>query len=294
MEKNKIFSRALAAALALVMVVSASACSRSSEPEQESSSSETSSSQVESSSSEPEQEKPREEPVQPEADVLEKLNTAYNQNNDVVGWLQIPDTEIDNEVLHYPGDANDPANPYYLRRDITKNYNWYGCYFADYECEFGDRNDLSSNTVIYGHSMDDNPSSVKFSQLKKYTDIEFLKNHPYIYLTTPEDKLTFKIFAVMYTDTNFIYNYVDFPAGPQKDVKLMDVVNEAKNRSQFDIDVDVNEDDKIITLSTCTYIYGSREDQRFVVMGRLTRPDEEMAATVSAEKNEDVKAPQFT
>lgn len=41
------------------------------------------------------------EPVAPEGELLEKLNKAYNVNNDVVGWIRVPDTLIDNEVLQY-------------------------------------------------------------------------------------------------------------------------------------------------------------------------------------------------
>ena len=150
------------------------------------------------------------EPVAPEGELLEKLNKAYNVNNDVVGWIRVPDTLIDNEVLQYvstPPQASD--NLYYERKDINKNYSFYGCYWADYENKIGNRNELSQNTIIYGHSMSDtirdDPEQDKFTQLKKYLDIEWAKKHPYIYFSTAEDDMTWKVFAVSYVDTKLSY-----------------------------------------------------------------------------------------
>ncbi len=284
MKHTHLFSRITALMMALVMLMSFAACGdNGTSPE--------GSSQASSSGSEiPAFINPLPDvdlntiakPELPSAEILEKLNTAYNQNNDVVGWLRLPNTEIDNEVLQ------GADNNIYLRSDITKGYNWYGCYYADYECQFGDRNSISKDIIIYGHSMNDDPNSTKFSQLKKYADPEFAKNNPYLYFSTPEDNLVYKVFSVMYTDTNLAYIHPDL-----KGNEFMKLVSELKDRSQFDFDVDVNSSDKLLTLSTCTYIYGSREDQRFVVVGRLLRPGEKIESTVKLEKNADVKPPQF-
>lgn len=285
MKHNHLSLRITALLMTLIMMVSFAACGdNSAKPE-------GSSSQASSSSSEvPEFVNPLPDvdlhaiakPELPSEEVLDQLNTAYNQNNDVVGWLKLNNTDINNEVLQ------GADNNIYLRSDITKGYNWYGCYYADFECAFGDRNSVSKNTIIYGHSMNDDPNSTKFSQLKKYLDPEFAKNNPYIYFSTPEDNLVYKIYSVMYTDTNLAYIHPNM-----KGNEFMKLVAEQKDRSQYDYDVDVNSSDKIITLSTCTYIYGERQDQRFVLVGRLLRPGEEMEPTVNLEKNGDVKAPQF-
>ncbi len=284
MKHTHLFSRLTAFMMAMVMLLSFAACGDNSTSPDASSQASSSASQI------PAFINPLPDvdlnaiakPELPSAEIREKLNTAYNQNNDVVGWLRIPNTEIDNEVLQ------GADNNVYLRSDITKGYNWYGCYYADYECLFGDRNSISKDIIIYGHSMNDDPNSTKFSQLKKYVDPEFAKNNPYLYFSTPEDNLVYKVFSVMYTDTNLAYIHPNL-----KGNEFMKLVSELKDRSQFDFDVDVNSSDKLLTLSTCTYIYGNREDQRFVVVGRLLRPGEEIEPTVKLEKNADVKPPQF-
>lgn len=232
---------------------------------------------------------PTPEPEKPDDKLLEQINNAYNQNNDVIGWLSIDGTTIDAEVLQ--GEDNEE----YVRSDITKNYNWYGCYYADYENTFGDRNDLSQNTVIYGHNMTDNPEDVMFAQLMKYTDIDFARSHPYIKFSTPEDDMVWKVFAVLYTEP-FPYNYVEYPitysGGTFEFTRL---VGEFRDRSIYDYDVDVNMDDKLLTLSTCTYKFGNHKEQRYLVVARLVRPGEAVDdATVNVEVNPSIKEPNFS
>lgn len=244
----------------------------SSDPDQSSQSSESSS----ETSSEPEQDPTA---VQDE-NLLEKLVDAHNKNTDTVAWLKVMNTTINDSVVQ----ASD--NDYYLRRNISGGYDFYGCYFADFRCVIGE--DVSRNFVIYGHSMEDNPNGLKFAQLNHYLDQEFLEKYPYIYVTTAEQDLVYKVFAVFYTDTNFYY----IEPNPT-DAEFSTVLSEAKLRSEFITDVDVNTSDKILTLSTCTYLYGSRLDQRFVVMARLLRDGEKVTDPISVQENPNPKAPQF-
>ena len=56
------------------------------------------------------------------------------------------------------------------------------------------------------------------------------------------------------------------------------------------------QNDKIITLSTCTYKYGTytqNPHQRFVIMGRLVGEDEDLYETADLQINPDPKAPDF-
>ena len=138
------------------------------------------------------------DPSEPEKETLDKIAAAQAQNSDVVGWLTIPNTTIDAEVLQKVGD-----NVYYERRDITQKYNWYGCYYADGGNTFGTRNDLTKNTIIYGHNMEDKANGLKFAQLMHYLDVDWASKNPYIYFSTPEDDMVFQVYAVFYTDTGF-------------------------------------------------------------------------------------------
>ena len=265
------------ALLAAVMVFSFAGCKDRGEPSESSSS--ESSSMVEEPSQDPG------DPSEPEKETLDKIAAAQAQNSDVVGWLTIPNTTIDAEVLQKVGD-----NVYYERRDITQKYNWYGCYYADGGNTFGTRNDLTKNTIIYGHNMEDKANGLKFAQLMHYLDVDWASKNPYIYFSTPEDDMVFQVYAVFYTDTGFQY-HLENP-----DTATFDnIIKEARLRSELNYDVDVNTGDKILTLSTCTYKFGgpSNTNQRFVVQARLLRAGEEIKDTVNVTKNPNHKAPNF-
>ncbi len=277
--------------LILVMVFSLTACSDA-EPTPEASESGTEistpdsntsdSSDANESSSESEEEETS-MPANAPGSFLDQILDFHAQNNDTVGWLYVPGTDINESVVQ----SSD--NDYYLRRTNLKAVDQYGSYFADYECNFANGN-LPTNTIIYGHSMEtnDDPNGSRFSQLKRYLDQDFAEANPYIYFSTPEEDLVYKIFSVMYTTTYF--NYID----PEPtSTEFLAVINEARVASQFNYPVEVNATDSIIALSTCTYAFDSRYPNRYryVVFGRLVRPGEETPATVDIEVNPSPKAP---
>ena len=214
-------------------------------------------------------------------DMVTKL-AAFTQNNeDTVGWLNVPGTTIDEVVVQAPD------NDYYLRRNNMKQSDFNGCYFADYRTKLGARKDLSKNVVIYGHSMDDNPDGARFSQLKKYLDIEYCKQNPYIYFSTPEADLTWQVFAVYYTDINF--NYIE----PNPDTtQFTNMISGMKQRSQFIFDVDVSASDTILTLSTCTSKETTNRSQyRYVVQAKLLPAGASLTTPVKVEVNPSPKSP---
>lgn len=195
-----------------------------------------------------------------DADVLDALVHEMTQNDDTVGWITVPGTEINASVVQ---GIN---NTYYLRRDERKQDALYGCYFADYTNNFGSKEQLSTNTVIYGHSdLTDNPDGPKFSQLFRFTEEEFARKHPTITFAVDGEQMTWEIFAVYYTDLKFDFTKTDLDAAA-----LAAYVQGAKARSLYQYDVEVSASDKVITLVTCTIKYGvQNQNQRFVVAARL-------------------------
>ena len=220
-------------------------------------------------------------PAEIQQEMLDKMSAFYLQNDDTVGWLTIPGTTIDEVVVQAPD------NDYYLRRNNLKQSAFDGCYYADFRTNLGARSALSKNVVIYGHSMDDNPDGARFSQLKKYLDLDYCKENPYIYFSTPEAELTWQIFAVYYTDIEF--DYID----PNPDTaKFTSIINGAKERSQFVFDVDVSASDTILTLSTCTYQETvNRSNYRYVVQAKLLPAGASLTTPVGVEVNPNPLSP---
>ncbi len=191
------------------------------------------------------------EDTTPEIDLLEE---AYAENNDVVGWLTVNGCEIDNRVFQsYNNDT-------YLRLDESGQYDVWGCYFLDYIniIENGTMTDKVS--IIYGHALDDDPNSEKFSKLKKYKDAAFAKENPEITFRLLDGTTQWQIFSAC--DIPVTIDYID----PNPDEEKYSVTLEHMlTNSYVDFGVEVTAEDKILVLSTCT----SDENVRFVVAAKL-------------------------
>lgn len=190
----------------------------------------------------------------------------YAKNNDFIGWLNIPGTNVDYPVMQT--DDND----YYLHRNFDRQEVFEGTLFADYRGKITPEG-MPQNTVIYGHNM---LLKYQFSALQNYKkDIEFLKMSPVIEFNTLYGNAKYKIISVFlvnwlpkdgevfrYNSTNYFKNQSEF----------FDFVLECMDRSLYETGVDVEYGDEFLTLSTCdmsTYM-----DLRLVVVARKVRPNE--------------------
>lgn len=284
--------RILALLLAALMLLSLSSCDSREKPETEETPKQEEVQTPEVKPEEPEEKQEIEEEIVIEKPELgEEIAELKAKNDDVVGWLQIPDTEIDNAVVQTTN------NEFYLRKDELKQYSWTGCYWIDFECTVGPTaEDLGRSTVIYGHNVnyDDGKDKERFSQLFHFADEQWAKEHPYIYFSTSEEDMAWEVFAVAYTtdDFNYIQVLKDRKVSNEQitEAQMINIVNEARERSEYDYnDVEVNGDDKIITLSTCSYKYGRRNDVRFIVMAKLVTEEDTPVETANITINEDKK-----
>ena len=142
----------------------------------------------------------------------------------------------------------------------------------------------------------DNPNGAKFSQLLKFTDIDFARKTPYIYLTSSAEDLIYEVFAVSYTSSNVDppYNLASY-----SDTYFMNLIEDMQEKSIYDYDVDVSHDDKILTLVTDTFRYAGRRDvygarAKFVVMARLMQDGDTYHDGASLTANAAPVGPEFS
>ena len=76
--------------------------------------------------------------------------------------------------------------------------------------------------------------------------------------------LTYKVFSVYVTDANDNYIKTNF----DNKSEYKEFLDKIKNKSIYKSDINVDENDKIITLSTCSYEFN---DARMVVHGKLLK-----------------------
>ena len=191
-------------------------------------------------------------------------------NKDIVGWIKQDGTKfLDYPVLQSSNDNYEYQE--YLYRDFEKNYSGYGSVFIDFRSNEGAK---SKNVIMHGHNMQDGRM---FQTLMKYGtysgDLSYYKKHPTIHFDTPEGEELYKIISVYKTNTLDEHGlYFDYLTGSfNSSAEFMNYVYLVRERSLFDIPVNVNENDQLLTLSTCSYEY---KDFRTVVVARKVRKNE--------------------
>ena len=214
--------------------------------------------------------------------IMAKYAYLYAINQDLVGWVKIPNSTIDMQVVQ-AGD-----NQTYLKTDFYGNYSRYGCPYMDY------RNDpkyLGQNTIIYGHHMSD---GLVFADLTKYKTIEGFQESPIIQFDTLYRSYTFKVYAVIITnsqaddDNGYIFNYTVTDFGSEEN--FMEYIAAVDERKLYTTGVDIQPGDKLLTLQTCTYEFS---DARLVVIGRMVRDGESTTVDTSlAVENASPRYPQ--
>ena len=148
-------------------------------------------------------------------------------------------------------------NAYYLNHLVSNEVNKLGSIFVDYR----NKRDFSDeHTLIFGHNMNDGSM---FSDLENYKDPNYYKNHKAIYLLTKDQYFRVDIFAGYLTTPQKIDQiYFNFDTQEAK----KQYISEAKQLSNFQSEVVLSEEDKIVSFFTCDY---TTEDSRFVLIGKL-------------------------
>lgn len=210
--------------------------------------------------------------------VLSDFTKLLEANSDTIGWIKVPNTVIDYVVVRSEGDAKRVAegeDPYYLYRDFYHKNTKYGSIFMDYRSTLDGK-----NIILHGHHMQDGR---QFAKLTEFDNIDKYKSSPVVSFDTLYEKSKWKIFAVIKTNTiasqGPVFNYLR--GSFSSDYDFLNFIYEVRVRSIIDCPVDINENDTILTLSTCAYDY---EDFRMVVLARKVRDGESEEVDLSKAK----------
>jgi len=190
-------------------------------------------------------------------------------NEDYAGWIYAPGTQIDYPIVH--GEDNS----YYLKRLFSGEKNSAGTLFIDYR-NLGDFQD--PNTLIYGHHM---RNDSMFGTLTDYVDQAYFESHPLMLMMNAEEIFLLELFAG-YTTSDQDHCY-DIAISDEND--MAEFIKEAQRKSDFTSGVQVNAADRLVTLSTCAYVF---EDARYILIGRIIPVwNEEIRASIWSENGKD-------
>lgn len=175
----------------------------------------------------------------------ENLNRVYKEeitdlqneykNTDIVGTLEIENTDYKVPIVQ--GSDNN----FYLNHLPDKTSNMMGSIFLDYRVNIN----ASRKLLIFGHnsSIYDMP----FKILENYYDINYIKNHKNVIIKTKENIKTYEIFSLYIATDDYKYMNINFSNEEYKEhIKYL------KEKSMYLIDTNLNYDDNILILQTCS------------------------------------------
>lgn len=172
-------------------------------------------------------------------------------NSDTVAFIYVKNTNISYPVVQ----ASD--NKFYLNHSINKESNNAGWIFMDYRNRL-DGND--KNIIVYGHNRVD---GIMFGTLRNTLKSEWYSNEDnlVVQLVTEDEIYKYQVFSVYKIKAEDYYIRTEF------DNDFKEFLDVLKKRSVYDFKIDLEEDDKILTLSTCVGF----SDTRLVLHAKLIK-----------------------
>ena len=183
------------------------------------------------------------------------------ENPDIIGWFEMEGLGLSEPLMFREDD-----NSYYLHRNSKGEDSKSGSLFIEnYNSpDFSDR-----VTIIYGHNM---RSGAMFGDLQqKYKNEEFFKNNNTFKIFTPDAEYVCDIFAAFPYSNKHILYYNDFSSFKNLEKFIKNCFSIRNLIAIFEKDVIIEENDKIVILSTCL---DGDSNGRYLVMAKITQSED--------------------
>lgn len=189
---------------------------------------------------------------------MTKLEELQKENSDIVGWL-----EIENSNINYPL-LQGTDNNFYMTHNYKKEKSKNGALFLDKDYDWSLP---STNLLIYGHN--NRGSNTMFTSLINYKEEKYYKEHKKIRLTTNQEDAEYEIISVFlsrvyYKSETNVFRYYYF-INAENEQEFNEYVQNSKEASLYNIDATAEYGDQLLTLSTCEF---SQEDGRLAIVAK--------------------------
>lgn len=157
-------------------------------------------------------------------------------NPDVVGWIRIPDTNVDYPIVQT--DDNDK----YLHTSFEGEESIAGTVYLDFE---SDSDMMGFNNILYGHNM---KNGSMFKDIVKYKDQSYFDEHKYFEIYTPERTIRLKAISCYYAKAEPIVRKTRFKTRESYEAFIKEMIKPCAwyEMPEFPID-------SLYTLVTCSY-----------------------------------------
>lgn len=202
----------------------------------------------------------------------EKAAATIIEGTETKGWIMVQGTNIDYPVVEEKEVING-----------VKEYAW----LSDNYIEGENRMSIFAHNIrnVSSKPLISDPEHERFEQLMSFVYEDFAKENLYIQYSHDNQDDLYKIYAVGFYDGDYGLSYHH---RVQKE-RIDNHIKESKKTSIYDYDVDVNTNDELLSLITCTRFFGADELTVFRIDARKVREDEKIEKySVQTNKNYDI------
>ena len=188
----------------------------------------------------------------------EKDNSKYH----TIGWISVEGTDL-NMPVYYLDNNVAPVN--------REKYSW----DVHSDGKFHNKMNIMGHNIFNLSSKPMIKSSLfyRFEELMSFIYYDFSKKNQYIQLSMNNKEYVYKIFSVSFLSK---FEISTFPTGEYSIDEINKQISLLKDNSIYDYNIDVNSDDKLISLITCTRFFDGNNTDEFIVSGRLVRAGERL------------------
>ena len=212
--------------------------------------------------------------VQPREDNIKKSKKSDNEDHETIGWVRVQGTNIDYPVYGVLSREFDyPV--------VSDTFTW----------SLNDDSDFHNTMLVYGHNIMNlgpqpiahDKNFIRMEELMNFVYYDFAKENLYMQLSMNGENYLYKIFAVNFMKVSSLNWY---PRGEFSESTKKTYLKEITDGSIYDYKVDVDDDDKILSVVTCTRFFDDGFSYDFLVTGRLVEEGEKIEKyNVSRNKN---------
>lgn len=169
--------------------------------------------------------------------IKELIESSKQVSSDVVGWIYIPDSNINYPILY----GKERGKDFYLTHNLDSNEDRKGSIYLDDSFD-GALNDIS---LLNGHSMKD---KTMFGELLNYKQQYWADHHKYIFICDGEAVRKYLVFSCVLLNAENEGVQVKFQSMKER----LNYFEEIKGRSVITPE-EVNNPLDILILNTCSY-----------------------------------------
>ena len=194
---------------------------------------------------------------------IKKSQSLDSKDYETIGWIRVQGTNIDYPLYGVVQDT--------FEYPVTESYLWSLNMDKDYH----------NVMITYGHNIMNlgpkpalkDETFTRMEELMSYVYYDFAKKNKYLQLSMNDKDYLYKIFAV-----NFMYvaDLNEYPEGDFSQEDRDGYVKRLLEESIYDYDIDIDSDDNILSVVTCTRFFDDGKNYDFIVSGRLVRPGEKI------------------